>query len=61
VVGVCAVSHYNLHSFILAHQAWGAVTRVIFRAVCLLASISALVLALRGRLPGTKIEQDSSA
>jgi len=61
VVAACYALHYNLHDFIAAHHAWGALSKVIFSVVCGLVAVVALILALRGRLPGTKIEHDSSA
>jgi hypothetical protein len=60
VFAACYALHYDLHAFIAAHQAWGAVSKVIFRVVCALFSVAALILALRGRLPGTRIRHDSS-
>jgi hypothetical protein len=61
VVASCYALHYDFHAFIAAHQTWGAVSKVAFRVVCALISITVLILALRGRLPGTKIRHDPSA
>jgi hypothetical protein len=55
------MSDYDFHAFMAAHQTWGAVSKVAFRVVCVLVSVTALILALRGRLPGTRIRHDPSA
>ena len=59
-VGISILLHYDIHSWFVAHHSWSAIAGIIFRILCALAAVVAFVLALRGRLPGTKMRRDSS-
>lgn len=60
-VGISILLHYNIHNWFVAHHSWSVIAGIIFRMLCALAAFTALILALRGGLPGTKIRRDSSA
>lgn len=52
--------HYDIHSYLPAHHpSFVILFRVIFRAICVLIAVATFILALRGRLPGTKIREES--
>ncbi len=58
---VCYQLHYDAHGYLTAHHATLVLVGIIFRIFCVLVAVTAFILALRGRLPGTRIRHDSSA
>jgi hypothetical protein len=56
-IAVCSMLHYDIHSYLPAqHPSLVVLSHVIFRAICALVAVAAFIFALRGRLPGTKLQ-----
>ena len=53
--------HCDVHGYLSAHHSSLVLFGTIFRIVCALLAVTAFILALRGRSPGTKIRHDSAA
>ena len=53
---VCFELHYDLHSYLTAHLPSVGLFRIIFRAISALIAVTAFIFALRGRLPGTRLQ-----
>jgi hypothetical protein len=52
--GVCYQLHYDVHGYLTAHHSSLVLFGVIFRILCALIAVTVFILALRGRLPGTR-------
>jgi len=54
-IGICLGIHYDVHVFLATHRSLLVATRDIIRILRASLAAAAFFLALRGRLPGTKI------
>jgi hypothetical protein len=60
-IGICSIFHYDIHIYSLSdHPLFVFWFRVIFRVVGALISLTAFILALYGRLPGTGLKKISN-